>query len=172
MVREVEVYEDDLAVSEGSDAGSRMTYGSEMTYGHDTAAGGSIVSYVPDGSREGASAAPASRPPGQPPQGYEQALYGSSGSSIASRVIAPTSELGSGPHLIPAQESWRNSPLPGGNMGTVERMLSGETTDSSVMEQQMRERQSSQGQEDGDFGTVWLANRAHARQFDGDQERR
>lgn len=169
VVREVEVYEDDLAVSEGSDDESRMTYASEMTYGHDTAAGGSVISYAPGGGQAlggGASAAPASRMPAQPQQSFGQ-RYGSSGSSIASRVIGPRSELGSNRQMIPPNESWRNSPLPGGNVGAVERMLSGETTDSSVLDQQARDRQSSQGgQEDGDFGTVWLANRAHARQFD------
>lgn len=176
VVREVEVYEDDLAVSEGSVAESGMTYGdSEMTYGHDTAAGGSVMSYAtgPDGGREAAvqlaSGAPTSRAPGRPQQGLGS-RYGSSGSSIASRVVAPQSELGSSRQMIPGQESWRNSPLPGGNVGAVERMLSGETTDSSVTEQQARDLQSSQGQEDGDFGTVWLANRAHARQFDAGQE--
>lgn len=180
VVREVEVYEDDLAVSEGSDAAS-MAYGSEMTYGHDTAAGGSVMSFALDqqggasgsGEAQGASGAPARRVPGQPHEGFGQ-RYDSTGSSIASRVITPASELGSAPHAIQLQESWRNSPLPGGSGGAVERMLSGETTDSSVLDQQARERQSSQGQEDGDFGTVWLANRAHARQFDAgqDEERR
>lgn len=175
VVREVEVYEDDLMVSEGSDTESRMTYGSEMTYGHDTAAGGSVVSYAaaagPEGGRAGGSATPASRAPGQPQESLVGQRYGSSASSIASRVIAPRSELGSTRQAIPPQESWRNSPLPGGTVGAVERMLSGETTDSSVMDQQTRDRdrESSHGGEDGDFGAVWLADRAHARQFDAAQ---
>ncbi|CAM9617303.1 unnamed protein product, partial [Hapterophycus canaliculatus] len=155
VVREVELYEDDLTVSEGSAAASRLGYGSEMTFGHDTAAGSSMRSLdVPRGPSGGAS--------GQQRPGLGRA-YGSSGSSVASRVIGLSSELGSN-RVIPGQESWRNSPRPGENLGEMDRAMSGETTDSSALEQQ-------QGQEDGDFGTVWLANRAHARQYDATQDR-
>lgn len=156
VVREVELYEDDLAVSEGSAAASRVQYGSEMTFGHDTAAGSSMRSL--DGA-QGASRGGAS---GRQRPGLEQ-VYGSSGSSVASRVIGLGSELGSN-RVIPGQESWRNSPQPGENVGEIDRVLSGETSDSSVPEQR-------QGQEDGDFGTVWLANRAHARQYNATQDR-
>lgn len=170
VVREVEVYDDDLAVSEGSDTESGLTYGSEMTYGHDTAAASSVVSYA---AAPGATAAPGAPPASgrgpHEPQASPGQRFGSSGSSIASRVITPRSDLGSARQVIPGMDSWRNSNsprLPGGSGGAVERMLSGETTDSSVMEQQARERQSSQSHEDGDFGAVWLASRAHARQYD------
>lgn len=156
VVREVELYEDDLAVSEGSAAASRLGYGSEMTYGHDTAAGSSMRSLDgAQGARGGAA--------GQQRLGLGQA-YGSSGSSVASRVIRVGSEMDSNRMMIPGQESWRNSPQAGDIPGEIDRILSGETTDSSVLDQR-------QGQEDGDFGTVWLANRAHARQYDATQDR-
>ncbi|CAM9744550.1 unnamed protein product [Scytosiphon promiscuus] len=160
VVREVELYEDDLAVSEGSAAASRVGYGSEMTFGHDTAAGSSMRSL------EGAQAAGGARggAPRQQRPGLDRE-HGSSGSSVVYRVITIGSELGSN-RMIPQQESWRNSPQPGESAGEIDRVLSGETTDSSVLEQQR------QGNEDGDFGTVWLANRAHARQYDATQDRR
>lgn len=181
VVREVEVYEDDLAVSEGTESDLRMNYGGGAAMAHrggfDTAAGdGSVASSFT--LETGASGATDSRIPGggrqeqlRPPL-HGQQVFGSSGSSIASRVLASNSELGSSRQAIPLRDSWRNSPVPGGagSAMAVERMLSGETTDSSVLDQQMRDRLSSPGQEDGDFGAVWLANRAHVRQFDAGRQ--
>lgn len=158
VVREVELYEEDLSVSEGS----AVDYGSEMTYGQDTAAGSSMVSYGFDSGAGGARGARDSGSPGHHERPALDQNYGTSGSSLASRVQGPASALGLHRNAIPNHDSWRNSPV-----GGLERMESGDTTDSSALEQQARERDSGQSREDGDFGTVWLANRAHARQFDG-----
>lgn len=151
--------EDDLIVSEGSDAesrvGGRHAGGSETTYGHDTAAGGSSVD-----DRSGRLHA-------------REIFVHSSGSSAESRVGASLSDIGRGEsRVIPGQDSWRNS---GAGPAGIDRNYSGETTDSSVLMEQhqgntVMDRGESQG--DGDFGTVWLANRAHARQYEGQEERK
>ncbi|CAM9116350.1 unnamed protein product, partial [Ectocarpus sp. 6 AP-2014] len=183
VVREVDVYDDVSSEasmsSAGTEAASRVQSEVTGTYDHDTAAGGSTASFQAGGGDSGrghrrpgsgASGAPS---PGQRMLGYQQA-YGSSRSSIVSRVAGAESEMGSH-RLVPPQDSWQNSPGPGGGAlagGGIERVLSGETTDSSILEQQARDRHGSGQQEDGDFGRVWLADRAHARQFDDADEDR
>ena len=178
FVGAVGLTEDDLEVSEGSAAASRLggegggggegrggarrpteraVYGSESTYEERSIIGGE--SYM--------SESPASRQPGR--QQAMLQLHGSSNSSLASRVVGPTSEIG---HQVPGpQISWRSSPMAEG----FERMSSGDTTDSSVLRDQSRRRRQQGGvedggQQDGDFGSVWLANRAHARQYDEEPE--
>lgn len=178
-----ETSEDDLEISAGSAAASRVggeLYGSEFTAGHgseyhDTAAGGSSVDARSYGGRLQASGAPASRVPGQPQN--IPGLHDSGNSSTLSRVQAPSSELSS-QQMTAAQSSWRSTPGDGGEglnsgAGYVPRSASGETTDSSVLMEQHRQHQMERGQsrEDGDFGTVWLANRAHARRYDSSQGR-
>lgn len=154
--------EDDLAVSEDSEAASRLLYGSEMTGEHDTAAGGSSVGGLQYAGGAHASGDPTSRVPGQ--------LHASSRSSLASRVNETYSEA-SGQHGIIGQGSWRSSPTPRGP-GGIRHTLSGETTDSSSLgQQQLMNSQRTDSRDDGDFGTVWLADRAHARHYDA-QERR
>lgn len=175
FVGPVGLTEDDLDVSEGSAAASRLgggeeggggegrgvvrrpteraVYGSESTYEERSIIGGE--SYM--------SESPASRQPGR--QQAMLQLHGSSNSSLASRVVGPTSEMGH--QVVGTQISWRSSPMAEG----FERMSSGDTTDSSVLREQSRRRQQQGGggdggQQDGDFGSVWLANRAHARQYD------
>ena len=175
---QVGLTEDDLDVSEGSAAASRLedvgggargatareVYGSESTYEERSVIGGE--SYM------SASPAPGSRTPGR--QQATLQLHGSSNSSLASRVVAPKSEIGH--QVIVGENSWRSSPMPEMTPGGgFERMSSGDTTDSSNLMEQNRRRQQQQRQrgeeehgdhQDGDFGSVWLANRAHARQFD------
>ncbi|CAM9977935.1 unnamed protein product, partial [Laminaria digitata] len=140
--------EDDLDVSEGSAAASRLgnggdggvggavrrptersVYGSDSTYEERSIMGGE--SYMSE------SPAPTSRQPG-----HRQAmlqLHGSSNSSLASRVLGPTSEIGH--HVVGGQSSWRSSPMH--EMGSVgfERMSSGDTTDSSTLMEHRRRRQ-------------------------------
>ena len=199
-VREVELYEEDLAVSEGTE--SNYDYGSEMTYGHDTAAGGSSVRSFALGGGEhqqqqqqqhalrpsASAAATGPRDVDQQRQRHEALAqaYASSGgaSSVASRVVpGRSSEFGTHPGpAIPPGDSWRNSPVPGpgGRVSEIDRILSGETTDSSVMGPPGAGAaraggplgSSPGGQEDGDFGAVWLASRAHARQYDASEDRR
>ncbi|CAN0496538.1 unnamed protein product, partial [Ectocarpus sp. 12 AP-2014] len=183
VVREVDVYDgvssEASMSSAGTEAASRVQSEMTGTYDHDTAAGGSTASFQGGGGDSGrghrrlgsgVSDAPS---PGQRMLGYQQG-YGSSRSSIVSRVAGAESEMGSH-RLVPPQDSWQNSPGPGGGAsagGGIERVLSGETTDSSILEQQARDRHGSGQQEDGDFGRVWLADRAHARQFDDADEDR
>ncbi|CAM9870659.1 unnamed protein product, partial [Ectocarpus fasciculatus] len=183
VVREVDVYDEEVSSeasmsSAGTEAASRVQSEMTGTYDHDTAAGGSTASFQAGGggrgdrrTGSGTSGAPS---PGQRMLGYQQ-QYGSSRSSIVSRVAGAESEMGSH-RLVPLQNSWQNSPGPAGGAaagGGIERVLSGETTDSSILEQQARDRHSSGAQqEDGDFGRVWLADRAHARQFDDADEDR
>ena len=117
------------------------------------------------------SPAPASRQPGRQQANLQR--HGSSNSSLASRVVGPTSEIGH--PAMGAQSSWRSGPMPEMGPDGFERMSSGDTTDSSALREQNRRRRHHQqqqqeagedGGQDGDFGSVWLSNRAHARQFD------
>ncbi|CAM9694310.1 unnamed protein product [Pylaiella littoralis] len=165
VVKEVELYEDDLSVSEGSVAASMDRFGSDMTYGQDTAAGSSLRSYALDsGVSQGVRGAPASGVPGHQRQGLGRDFP--SESSLASRVQGPASALGSHGMATSNFDSWRNSPGPGGHVGDIEHTSSGDTANSSALEQHAQWMGSGMSQGDGDFGTVWLANRANARQFD------
>lgn len=160
---------DPLDYSEGSAAASRIGGDSVLMVGaEDTAAGGSSVGGgVGGGALSGYGGTVASRESRQQQlrEAQEQRNYllnqSSTSSSMASRVDAPQSELGGNTGII-GHSSWRSSPH---GAGGIDRVMSGDTSDSSaLMDGRAVERQDTQ--EDGDFGTVWLANRAHARQYD------
>lgn len=144
----------DLEISEGS-VGESGTY-DDGEYGSrfgDTAAGGSSVH---------ASAGPRSRVPG-----VQQDIFGDS-----LRISNNSSAMSS-------QSSWRNSPQMfgrsgGGGGGGMASVSSGGGSESTVSPgiQQGGAVSFIRGdsQDDGDFGSVWLANRAHARQYDATQQ--
>lgn len=160
---------DALDYSEGSAAASRIGGESVVTVGvEDTAAGGSSMEGG-GGALSGYGGTVASRESRQQQlrEAQEQRSYllnqSSTSSSMASRVDAPFSELG-GSNGIIGQSSWRSSPQGAGRSG-IDRVMSGDTSDSSaLLDGRAIDRDDTQ--EDGDFGTVWLANRAHARQYD------
>lgn len=121
--------------------------------------------------------------PGLPPRGGQPVLQlvNSSSSSDVSRVQAPYSVTRNQSHPIIGQGSWRSSGTTEGDEGMLaqadsDRYLNSEAA--SGFESQMGPEQQSpvgglprppnrgESQGEGDYGSVWLANRAHARQFD------
>lgn len=102
---------------------------------------------------------------GVDPQGQVIMQQNSSSSSEISRVNPPHSEMStSSPGLI-GRDSWRSGP---GTDPELENVHSGDTDmtrrDSTAPSPGGGERDP--GADDGDFGTVWLASRQHARQFE------
>ena len=170
--------ESDFDISEGSESDSRQPYGSELTYEQDTAAGGSSVYETSHAGR--GSGRPGSRVPRQQQQQQQreqERLLQQQGSSRSSFISdegyseydAPSSSAGR--HIL-GQDSWRlESPatLPSPDVPpSSSHGSSAASTEPSVLVRQRRQRFESP--EDGDFGTVWLESRAHARRYDEQKE--
>lgn len=92
------------------------------------------------------------------------AMQTSSSSSTMSRM--QYSDAGDGSQGIIGQGSWRSSGSRSGAEEGNDRYLSSSDAASAFTSAGGQAHRGEDGQEDGDFGAVWLEKRAHARQFD------